>query len=118
MSTPSRYIIRFAVHIKDVYRRNYLAEIAENTGADTRELSDGRIEITGFRPKKSGEVLDALKQKRGVVLSLLRTSAESDHCNTTTLKQACSEPRTVIMFSFKNRRKSFLTRAIADLESR
>jgi hypothetical protein len=63
VSMTSRYLVRFAVHITSTYRDNYLAELAENTGAETRELSDGRIEITGFRPKNSCWVLDALKQE-------------------------------------------------------
>jgi hypothetical protein len=70
LSTTSRYLVRFAVHITSTYRDNYLAELTENTGAETRELSDGRIEITGFRPKESGWVLDALKQeeRRGALI--------------------------------------------------
>lgn len=70
MSATDRYLVRFAVHLTDEYRRNYLGELAENWGITTRELSDGRIEIAGFRPKKTGEVLDALKQeqRRGALI--------------------------------------------------
>jgi hypothetical protein len=70
VSTANRYIVRFAVHISDVYRRNYLAEIAENNGADTRERSDGSIEITDFKPNKSADILDMLKQeeRRGALI--------------------------------------------------
>jgi hypothetical protein len=64
VNTTTRYIVRFAVHLTDTYRENYLAELAENTGADARELSDGRIEISGFRPKKSNDVLEALNQEQ------------------------------------------------------
>ena len=69
MSTASRYLIRFAVHITRTYRDNYFAELAENTGAEIRDLTDGSIEITGFRPKQSFWVFDALKQeeRRGVL---------------------------------------------------
>jgi hypothetical protein len=63
VSTTSHYIVRFAVHTSLRYRDNYLAELAENTGADTRELSDGRIEIAGFRTNQSNWILDALKKE-------------------------------------------------------
>ena len=80
--TTSRYLIRFAVHVTTAYRDNYLAELAENTWAERRELSDGTIEITGFRTKDSGDVLFALKQeeKRGALIiieePINRSSAE------------------------------------------
>jgi hypothetical protein len=63
VNTTHRYLVRFAVHLTREYRENYLAELAENTGAESRERPDGRIEIAGFRPKESGWVLDALKQE-------------------------------------------------------
>ena len=70
VNATSRYLVRFAVHITTTYRDNYLAELAENTGAETRELSDGRIEITGFRPRESRWVLGALTQeeRRGALI--------------------------------------------------
>jgi hypothetical protein len=70
VSTTGRYVIRFAVHLTSVYRENYLAELAENTGADARELPDGTIEITGFRAKNDYWVFDALKQeeRRGALV--------------------------------------------------
>lgn len=55
VSTTSRFLVRFAVHITSIYRDNYLGELTENTGAETRELPDGRIEITGFRLKDRGD---------------------------------------------------------------
>ena len=64
VSTAIRYVVRFAVHLTSTYRENYVAELAEDTGADARELSDGSIEITGFSPKNSGWVLDALRQEQ------------------------------------------------------
>lgn len=70
MNTTSRYLIRFAVHINSTYRNNYLAELNQNTGAEIEELSDDRIEISGFRPKDGHLVLDALKQEeqRGALI--------------------------------------------------
>ena len=70
VSTSSRYLVRFAVHVSSTYRDNYLAELAENTVADTRQLPDGRIEITGFRPAQKRWVLDALQQeeRRGALI--------------------------------------------------
>ena len=66
----NRYVIRFAVHISDEYRKNYLAEIAESNRAETREFPDGSIEITDFKPNRSADVLDALKQeeRRGALV--------------------------------------------------
>ena len=70
LSTPGRYVVRFAVHLTSTYRENYLAELAENTGADARELPDGAIAITGFRTKDDYWVRDALKQeeRRGALV--------------------------------------------------
>ena len=70
VSAISRYLFRFAVHLTGEYRANFLAEVAENSGATTRELADGRFEIIDFRPKKSGEILDALEQeqRRGALI--------------------------------------------------
>ena len=64
LSTAVRSVVRFAVHLTTAYRANYLAELAENTGADARELSNGSIEITGFSPNNSSRVLDALQQEQ------------------------------------------------------
>jgi len=65
MKSPTdRYLVRFALHLTGEYRKNFLGELSDDWGITTRELSDGRIEITGFRPKKSDDVLDALKQEQ------------------------------------------------------
>ena len=64
-NATERYFVRFAVHIKDVYRANFLDELAQNTGVTIQEAPDGRIEITDFRPAKSGGwVLHALEQEQ------------------------------------------------------
>jgi hypothetical protein len=60
---PARYIVRFAVHVTDQYRRGFLSELSENSGATTQQLADGRIEISGFRSSKAHEVLADLKQE-------------------------------------------------------
>ena len=64
MSTTTRYLVRFAVHITSTYRDNFLAELAETAAAETQELSSGCIAIKGFRPKESGWILDVLKQEQ------------------------------------------------------
>jgi hypothetical protein len=63
-SSTDRYVVRFAVHVDGEYRKNYFGEMSDDWGVITRELSDGRIELTGFQPKKSTEVLDHLKQEQ------------------------------------------------------
>ncbi|MHC1767404.1 MAG: hypothetical protein AB9869_24520 [Verrucomicrobiia bacterium] len=84
-TTTHRYLVGFAVHISDVYRRNYLAEIAEGYGAGTRERADGTVEIIHFKPNRSDDILDALKQeeRRGALVIIEEpTGASSDETAT------------------------------------
>ncbi|HEX4630486.1 MAG TPA: hypothetical protein VH188_05930 [Chthoniobacterales bacterium] len=68
--TSTHYIVRFAVHISDVYRHNYLAEVSGSTGADIRELPDGSVKIAGFKPNRGDEIRDMLDQeaRRGALV--------------------------------------------------
>jgi hypothetical protein len=59
----ARYIVRFAAHVTDQYRKGFLSELSESSGATTEQLTDGRVEITGFRSSKADGVLADLKQE-------------------------------------------------------
>jgi hypothetical protein len=80
VSTTSRYLVRFAVHLTPSYCENFLAELSVNTGAMTRQLRDGRFEITGYLPKNSGYVLDALEQEQSRGALIIEEFPKTNSC--------------------------------------
>ena len=63
MAKTARFLIRFAVHLPAVYRRNFLAELIEDYPARFRELPGGNFEIVSQKPEKTEKILRALRQE-------------------------------------------------------
>ena len=66
-----RFLIRFAVHLPQVYRTNFLAELIEGYPARFRELPGGNFEIVSQKPAKADQILLQLRQEEsrgGIVI--------------------------------------------------
>jgi hypothetical protein len=63
MVKTGRFLIRFAVDLRPVYRTNFLAELIEHYPARFRELPCGNFEIVSQKPAKTDEILCALRQE-------------------------------------------------------
>lgn len=70
VSSTSRFLIRFAVHLPPMYPTNFLAELIEDYPATFRELPDGAFEIVSQKPAKTDQILGALRQEenRGAIV--------------------------------------------------